>query len=89
MRVLHVEDNPRVIELTRLHLESKNTGFKITAVLSALQALEKLDTANFDVVVSDYAMPEMNGIEFLEARRKSGDNIPFIILTVKEKRKRR
>ncbi|MEA2033467.1 MAG: response regulator [Euryarchaeota archaeon] len=87
VRILHVEDNPRAIQLTQLYLEAQNSNFKITPVLSAGQALEKLETGNFDAVISDYAMPGMNGIEFLEEVRKKGNNIPFIILTGKGKEK--
>lgn len=82
VRVLQVEDNPRAIEITRLYVAGKR-NFKITAVLTALQALEKLDTANFDVVVSDYLMPDMDGIELLAELRRRGNKIPFIILTGK------
>lgn len=87
IRILHVEDNPRAIQLTQLCLERKNTDFKITAVLSAKQALEKLKTEKFDVVVSDYQMPEMNGIELLENLRLGDNKIPFIILTGEGKEK--
>lgn len=78
-----MEDNPRTIEITRLYLEGKHPDFKITAVLSALQALEKLSADNFDAVVSDYEMPEMNGLELLAELRHRGNKIPFIFLTGK------
>jgi len=87
IRILHVEDNPRAIQITQLYLERKNTDFKITAALSAKQALEKLKTEKFDVVVSDYQMPEMNGIELLEKLRQGDYKIPFIILTGEGKEK--
>jgi CheY-like chemotaxis protein len=54
-------------------------NFKIAPVLSAEQALERLEKETFDVVVADYAMPGMNGLEFLGELRKKGNDIPFII----------
>ena len=84
IRVLHVEDSVGDLELTRLFLKRKGyNNFKITPVLSAEQGLEILERENFDIVVSDYKMPGMNGLEFLEELRKKGNDIPFIIFTGK------
>ena len=51
--------------------------------LSFEKALEKLETNDFDVIVSDYKMPKMNGLEFLCAVKKSEKyaNIPFVLFT--------
>ena len=84
IRVLHVEDSVGDLELTRLFL--KRQGYNniiITPVLSAEQALKILEREDFDVVVSDYQMPRMDGLEFLEELRKKGNDIPFIIFTGK------
>nr|MBC8522037.1 HEAT repeat domain-containing protein [Methanomicrobia archaeon] len=84
IRVLHVDDERRFIEITRLFLQREGyTNFKIAPVLSAEQTLERLEEETFDVVISDYKMPGMNGLEFLEEVRKKGNEIPFIILTGK------
>ena len=51
---------------------------------SASEAAELLEDIDFDAVVSDYKMPEMNGLEFLEiVREKKKSDIPFIIFTGK------
>ncbi len=52
---------------------------------SALAALEKLKTVSYDAIVSDYQMPEMNGIDFLAVIRKKYPYLPFIIFTDKGK----
>jgi PAS domain S-box-containing protein len=44
-------------------------------------ALKKLKTISYDVIVSDYMMPEMDGIEFLSIIRKKYPYLPFIIFT--------
>lgn len=88
IRVLHVEDSVGDLELTRLFLKRKGyNNFKITPVLSAERALEMLERENFDVILSDYKMPGMNGLEFLEELRKKGNDIPFIIFTGKGEEK--
>jgi len=88
IQVLHVEDSVGDLELTRLFLKRKGyNNFKITPVLSAERALEMLERENFDVILSDYKMPGMNGLEFLEELRKKGNDIPFIIFTGKGEEK--
>ena len=84
VRILHVEDDVMDAKLTRLFLKRMGyDNFDITNVLSAEQGLKILRKENFDVVVSDYKMPGMNGIEFLEKLRREGNDIPFIIFTGK------
>jgi len=86
IRVLHVDDEPSDLEITRIFLkrEAKN-DFKIVSALSAEDALKKLESEHFDVVIADYKMPRMDGIEFLEAVKKSEKyaDTPFILFTGK------
>ncbi|KQC05629.1 MAG: hypothetical protein APR55_05635, partial [Methanolinea sp. SDB] len=81
-QVLCVDDEPAILEITRLFLE-KNGDFMIDCCLSAGEALDTIARASYDAIVSDYQMPEMDGIEFLKALRASGNNVPFIIFTGK------
>ena len=79
-----MEDDAMDAELTKLFMKRKGyDNFKFTTALSAEQGLEMLEKEKFDVVVSDYEMPGMNGIEFLEKLRREGNGIPFIIFTGK------
>ncbi|MBN1763607.1 MAG: response regulator [Methanomicrobia archaeon] len=86
IRVLHVDDEPTDLEITRIFLQraSKN-AFEIVSVLSAEEALDRLKTEHFDTVISDYQMPGMDGIAFLEVLRSSREHalIPFILFTGK------
>ncbi|MCX6648981.1 MAG: PAS domain S-box protein [Candidatus Bathyarchaeota archaeon] len=80
VRVLLVDDDESQRELTKYTLEKADPSQKITAVLRPSNALRTLSKQQFDCIVSDYQMPEMNGIQFCaEVRKKS--NIPFIIYT--------
>ena len=82
--ILHVDDEPADLEITRIFLKREGKGdFEIVSVLSAEEAREKLKSAHFDVIIADYKMPGMNGIEFLEVLKKSETHahIPFILFT--------
>jgi CheY-like chemotaxis protein len=86
IRVLHVDDEPTDLEITRIFLKREaKDGFEIAGVLSAEEAIERLESEYFDVIIADYNMPGMDGIEFLEALRKSRRyaKIPFILFTGK------
>ncbi|MEI6842044.1 MAG: PAS domain S-box protein [Methanomicrobiales archaeon] len=81
-RVLYVDDEPDLLDICKLFLE--DTGdFSVATIDSAHAALDLLGQEQFDVIISDYQMPMMDGIQFLiEVRRKFGD-LPFILFTGK------
>ncbi|MFA6364602.1 PAS domain S-box protein [Methanoregula sp.] len=80
--VLYVDDEPALLELAPHYL--KRSGLlSITTLDSAKKALEELKVHSFDAIVSDYQMPEMNGIEFLKKIREQSNDIPFILFTGK------
>ncbi len=55
----------------------------MTSVTSAAAGIERLDGAQFDCVVSDYDMPDQNGLQFFESVRDSHPDLPFILFTGK------
>ncbi len=79
--VLIVDDSALMRNLVGRIVDSaaglKTAGKAMNGVF-ALQKIEKLDP---DVIVLDLEMPEMNGIQFLEERKKRGIDIPVIILS--------
>lgn len=81
IRVLHVDDSKSYLRMNGLFLLQKGYNLKIAPVLSAEQGLEKLKDEEFDAIISDYMMPGMNGVQFLEALKKTGKDIPFIVFT--------
>jgi PAS domain S-box-containing protein len=82
IEVLYVDDEPALLELTTIFL-GRDGDLAIDTALSAKLALEKLRLHSYDVIVADYLMPEMDGIEFLKGLRAEGCTIPFIIFTGK------
>lgn len=79
--VLYVDDEPDLLELGKLFLE-QGGQFSVSTAESGAIALEMMKTQAFDAIISDYQMPECNGIRFLRHVRHDSD-IPFILFTGK------
>jgi two-component system CheB/CheR fusion protein len=83
VRVLVVDDEADARELMRAILAQ--CGAEVTAAATARAALEKLDQAPFDVLVSDIAMPEDDGYDLIRNVRaldaERGGRIPALALT--------
>ncbi|MCK4270738.1 MAG: response regulator, partial [Methanogenium sp.] len=60
--VLIVDDEPDLLELTKIYLE-KTGDFTVDTAASACEAMEMIKATTYDAIVSDYQMPEMDGIE--------------------------
>ena len=58
-------------------------NFEIDNVTSVDEAIKKMEKESYDAVVSDYEMPQKNGLEFLKELREKSNQIPFILLTGK------
>jgi PAS domain S-box-containing protein len=78
--VLYIDDEPALLEPTRISLEKKR-GFSVDTASSATEGLEKIAARAYDVIVSDYQMPGMDGIQLLKKLREEKNEIPFIIFT--------
>ena len=79
-RILVVDDEPTLLELNRIYLE-RSGDLQVEATPSPIKALDMLTKTPYDAIVSDYEMPEMNGIEFLKEVRRRGTTTPFIIFS--------
>ncbi|HXX55152.1 MAG TPA: PAS domain S-box protein [Methanoregula sp.] len=80
--VLYVDDEPTLLEVCKIFLERKGE-FAVDTETSALKAIESLKHRHYDVVVSDYQMPELDGIGFLKRFRLEHPTLPFLIFTGK------
>ncbi|PKL65975.1 MAG: hypothetical protein CVV32_01955 [Methanomicrobiales archaeon HGW-Methanomicrobiales-3] len=78
--VLYVDDEPDLCELGQLFLEQSGE-MKVDTCTSAKEALASPGFSQYDAVISDYQMPEMDGIEFLQAVRAEHGDLPFILFT--------
>ena len=83
LSVLLVDDEPAVANLAATYLERIHDDMAVTVETSVTAALHRVEREAFDCVVSDYEMPKMDGLEFLEAVRDSNPDLPFILFTGK------
>jgi PAS domain S-box-containing protein len=83
IRLLFVDGDPSFIDVTRQILMDINTCFEIEAASCVDEAFEKLETGNFDAVVSDYELPQKNGLDFLKELRENKNEVPFVLFTRK------
>ncbi len=82
IRILYVDDETELLNVGKLFLE-KDGNFSVDVLPSVSEALNYLNSTNYEAIISDYEMPEMNGISFLKTLRASGNTTPFIIFTGK------
>lgn len=80
-QVLAVDDEPEFLKIEQQYLEKHDMD--VTLCESSTEALDEARSGGFDVVVSDYQMPNLNGIELLRILRKDGCDLGFILLTGK------
>jgi two-component system, chemotaxis family, chemotaxis protein CheY len=83
--VLVVDDSPSVRQVVSMVL--KASGHNVVEAENGVQALAKLDTNKFNIIVCDVNMPEMDGMEFVENARKleSCKFTPILMLTTETK----
>lgn len=80
LSLLYVDDEPVLLDLGKRFLE-RSSEFTVSTFPSAKEALNALYLQKFDAIVSDYEMPEINGITFLKIVRTKFGSIPFILFT--------
>jgi PAS domain S-box-containing protein len=78
--ILYVDDEEALLDLGKIFLERDGT-MAVETLTSAAAALDRIKSVPFDVVISDYQMPDMDGIEFLKAVRARFSDLPFILFT--------
>ncbi|MBN1195263.1 MAG: PAS domain S-box protein [Methanomicrobiaceae archaeon] len=79
-RLLYIDDEPALLEICKLFLE-KAGDFSVDTAPSAMEGLSMIESGLYDAVISDYQMPDIDGIELLKRIRAAGNTIPFIIFT--------
>jgi len=77
---LLVDDEPSLCNVAKQFLEQSDEII-VDTVFSAQEALRSLDQKVYDVIISDYQMSGMDGIQLLKSLRSTGISIPFILFT--------
>lgn len=79
-KILLVDDDPSLLRVSRLILHMQ-TSFEIDTASSVDEAVEKLKKTPYDAIISDYEMPNKNGLDFLEDLKKEKNNVPFVLFS--------
>jgi YesN/AraC family two-component response regulator len=86
MRVLIVDDEALIRDGLRSLIDWADAGFdRVDDAKNAVEAMERIEQAAPDLVITDIFMPEMSGLEFVRTVRGRRPDIRFIILTGYEK----
>jgi two-component system cell cycle sensor histidine kinase/response regulator CckA len=79
--LLYLDDEAMLVELVRAWFEPR--GYKVTGCLLASEALDavRADPTGFDVVVTDYSMPGMSGLQLAQALARINANLPVVLVS--------
>ena len=82
MHILIVEDETGIIQFLQQGLEEE--GYKISTASDGLKGFELSQKENFDLILLDWMLPKMTGIELCKAIRLKNSITPIIFLTAKD-----
>ena len=80
--IMVVEDEPVTQKLIRKILEDK--GYLVAMAGDGIEALMNIGKGNYDLILSDVSMPNLDGFKFMEMINQKGISTPVIFLTMKE-----
>ena len=80
-RILIVDDDDSVRGLMRDLIGNPSHGLDVSTVSSAAEALAVVQNQSFDLMITDYNMPQMNGEELSRRLRELGYSFPIVMVT--------
>ncbi len=81
LRILYAEHDPADVDLTLRHLAAHAPHLEVETASTGAAALRKLEAGGFDLVLLDYRMPDLNGLEVLQEMRERGIRLPVVMVT--------
>jgi CheY-like chemotaxis protein len=78
-RLLLVDDNGLGLQARRAVLEEQ--GYRVTAVASPQDALNRLIETQFDLIITDHKFQDMSGVDLIRTLRQQGISTPVILLS--------
>jgi DNA-binding NarL/FixJ family response regulator len=85
MKILSLDDHPIFSQGLKESLSADDVGFEVTSALNIKQALEYLQTnIDYDLLILDLTMPDMDGISFMRSLISRKIHIPVVIMSAKE-----
>ncbi len=78
-KIIVIDDEESMCKFMQIML--KKEGYEVTSTQSSKDALEKIKNSNFDLVIADLMMPELNGLELLSKVKSIDRDLSFIVMT--------
>jgi CheY-like chemotaxis protein len=79
VRILLVDDNALGLAARKSVLEEQ--GYRVTTASEGKEGLEHLDRHKFDLLITDYKMPRMNGRELIARVRQRFPDMPIVLIS--------
>lgn len=80
--ILVADDDQRLLKMVRRTLTYE--GFEVITAANGREALARMEADAPDLVVLDWMMPELDGLEMLHRLRAAGDEVPVLMLTARD-----
>jgi signal transduction histidine kinase/DNA-binding response OmpR family regulator len=81
LRILHVEDDSSDAELIRRALRTSFGTVSVEVAASHAEFVRLLRSREFDLVLSDYSLPDFDGLQALRLARRHNPDVPFILVS--------
>jgi signal transduction histidine kinase len=81
IRVLHADDDPQIAEIVRFGFERDKRPYSLTSVDSGRRCLEQMQRGEFDLVLLDLMMPDLDGLQVLGELLVRRDPTPVIMVS--------
>jgi two-component system cell cycle sensor histidine kinase/response regulator CckA len=81
LRILHLEDNPQDAELIQAALKADGITCEVARVESKSDFIAALDAGNVDLVLSDFSLPNFDGLSAIELAQERCPDIPVILVS--------
>ena len=78
-RIMVIDDEESMCRFMQIMLQKE--GYEVTSTVSTKEALEKIKNKDYDLVIADLMMPEMNGLELLSRAKSIQPRMNFIVMT--------
>ena len=82
IKILVAEDDRDLARFVSVCL--RRQGYEVVTAADGIEALERMEEARFDMLLTDIMMPRMDGFELAESIRLTDKNLPIIFMTAKD-----
>jgi YesN/AraC family two-component response regulator len=80
-RILIVDDDIMVLEMMQIYIKYLTPECEIVTVTNGEKALTELQQQGFDLLLTDYNMPWMNGLDVIQAARQIAPDLPIVLMS--------